>query len=89
MITEKNLDESELIALDATTGETGRAYLRELFRLAKLGLWAEKYGVPALSDIRNKTILFVKGSAPHVARYANQLSNEALAVLPVAKAGVQ
>lgn len=50
---EKRLDGLEALAKDAITHVTvQRDTILELIRLARLGLWAEKHGVPALLAMR-------------------------------------
>lgn len=53
MITQERLDELEQHANSPTRDmiSFSHAETRELVRLARLGLWAEKHGVPALEEV--------------------------------------
>lgn len=60
MIDEKRLEEIEqgysewLTTIGVGSSFVGGRDTREILRLARLGLWAEKHGIPALEKIRSE-----------------------------------
>lgn len=81
MIEEKHLEEWALVNL-LNSRRLGKTTIREVLRLARLGLWAEKHGVPALKDIlSNENIYDTEGSL-HAQTLSYCSAKEAINALP-------
>jgi hypothetical protein len=96
MIDERRLDELETNERDAMAKRRDGAQVLtfetvlELIRLARLGLWAEKHGVPALEKMKGWTLgwhhsIQVGHSVPREWDELSTPAKDALATLPRAE----